>query len=174
MPDDLARARKREQTRARQQRLRAQGRCIICGQPRRPGNRNYCEGHRTYYLRYHRAHTDQAAAYARVRAKRLAERQAHPNICEWCAQPIDPAQWPLRRKYHPACRIAHDRAVAAHPANPASHRRAARAWQARQRAAGRCTCCGKPRGKRGTTSLCRRCADQRNQQRKASHRRGSL
>ncbi|HTU02258.1 MAG TPA: hypothetical protein VMG58_10600 [Candidatus Sulfotelmatobacter sp.] len=152
---------KSQRTRARRRRLQAQGLCIVCGRPRRPGNKNYCQVHRDYHLQYQKAHSDRAAAYARARARHLADRQAHPHTCQWCLQPIDPERWPLRRKYHPACRTARDRALAAHPVNPASHRKAVRAWQARKRAAGCCASCGKPRGPDGTTSLCRACADTR-------------
>jgi len=171
-----ARSRKWAQAQARRQRLQAEGRCIVCGQPRRPGNKNYCQAHRDYHLQYQRTHLDRAAAYARVHAKHLANRKAHPKICQWCGRLIDPTRWPHRWKYHPACANAHARAVAVHPANPASHRRAVRAWQARKQAAGCCTCCGKLRGRNGTTIHCRACADKhtaRAQRRSATKRKQS-
>ncbi|HTU00885.1 MAG TPA: hypothetical protein VMG58_03675 [Candidatus Sulfotelmatobacter sp.] len=111
------------------------------------------------------AKSDRVAVYARLRAERRAHRKAHPYICQWCTRPIEPEQWPKQRKYHPACRAVRDRTFLS-LAYVVNHRKAARAWQERKRQAGRCVSCGKPRGKRGTASLCRPCADKRNRRRR--------
>jgi len=169
----LDRREKAQRARERRERLKARGLCIACGQPRVPGNQNYCEAHREYHRAYRKAHANRAALYARERAKRRAYRRAHPYTCQWCGRPIDPARFPYRVRYHPRCALQHERTRPPRTGNGPSHPRAARAWQARKRQAGCCVCCGKPRGAHGTSVYCRRCADHRNARRTQRWRDGA-
>ena len=150
---------------------RAQGLCMACSRPRVPGNKNFCEVHRGYQRQYRRLY-DRAAEYAKIRAQRVADRQAHPYTCQWCGQPIDPARFPAWRRYHPGCAQVRDQTRPPRMSNSPAHLRAVRAWQARKRQAGCCACCGKLRGAGSTQTLCRPCADKREQRRKAALRGG--
>ncbi len=153
--------------RTRRAALKREGRCINCGQP--AVNANYCAWHRDYHNRWKREH------YARSRARQhdyrvqayRTYRLENPLRCRWCERPLAVGEG--RRGYHAAC-LAVKRAatIPLHPPTPAVRRRAARAYQERRLAEGRCPQCGTPRdGRQQECARCRRRAAARYHARRA-------
>jgi len=157
--------------RTKQRRLH---RCLTCGGKLSPRSKHYCDWHlderNAYYRTWrknpeHRKHIREHQRRYRkrvVRPQELAERQRRWYTCIWCGQRIDPAGEPRRKRWHAACateaNISRVRWLQQKQSGAyrESHRRAARAYQERQEAAGRCKTCGRDLDGGGLD--CRRCA----------------
>jgi hypothetical protein len=165
------RQRQYRRQRERRKRYQAERRCITCGQP--AVNKNYCEVHREWHRQYsRRRYRENAEARARhlegsrrwFRRRYRCWRREHPRLCRWCLQPLSPKLG--LKKYHPRCHVARNQAFAPlRHRDPEAHRRAALAYQRRNRAAGKCVTCGRKSDGHTQCSRCRKRSNARRRQR---------